>query len=141
VFSAAFSLALLGACCLPYYKVSIPSHPLMSSTVIGHQLGAWRIAIPGVAVLAVLFGIVNSILRVGVKGAVPIFVGLRVLCFAQLGLWIMAIFVHRYGTGVMSPTPSHVGVTVGWLAYSAVPVAAVALVGSFASLRRRETVR
>jgi len=133
-FAAVLSLLLVGACFLPYYMFtpSAVNLPVTNATVLDHAFGPWRIAILVVAVLCVLVGIVNSVLRVGVRGAVGVFFALRVLALAQLALWVVAL-IDRSWSGVVPLAPG-ASVSVTWVAYVAVLVAFATLGGSVASL-------
>jgi hypothetical protein len=141
------SLLLLLGCVLPYYRVgsgaaggagAAGSH---AYTVVASAFGSWRAAIPAVAALTVAIGAANSVLRVGSRGAVSVFVALRLLAFVQLGLWILAA-VDRHAYGVAFQAHGALGVpavTVTWVAWAGIAAAAAALAGSFASMGRKSS--
>jgi hypothetical protein len=132
-FVAVLCLLLLMACYLPYYRVAVPgsttdvgSHTF---TVMAGTFGAWRVAIPSIAALSVIFGIVNSILRAGSRGAVGTFVVMRLLVLADIGLWALAA-VYHHDQGPLASLPT----SVTWVSWAAVVVAVMALLGSLASM-------
>ncbi len=138
-FVAIGGLLLVAACFLPYYKVSGPGGSAsVSYTVIAHQFGAWRVAILAVAVLCVLVGLLNSALRVGVTGAVAVFITMRLLAVAQLGLWVAAL-LDKQSHGVIPAVapPGSYTTKLTWVAIAAVAISVIALAGSLASLGRR----
>lgn len=135
-FVAVLSLVLLGACFVPYYTLTpgLGDSVRQTTTVIDHAFGGWRLVIPAVSALTALIGIVNWVLKVGQRGALSVFVVLRIAVLLQLGVWVLPIFFHRYaGPVVGAGAPV---VSVGWVAYSAATVAFVAVAGSSASLGR-----
>ncbi len=141
-FVALVSLVLVSACFVPYYTVPGAIMGTVGSghlPVVSHLMGSWRLVIPAVCILTVLVGIANSLLRVGHRGAVGVFVLLRVVVFVQLGVWVLPIFektVYKPPSGL---PPTSVGVAVGWVAYSCALIAAVGIVGSFAAMGKSDT--
>jgi len=138
-FVAIAGVLLVAACFLAYYKVAQVGAPTPDSyTVLAHQFGAWRVAILVVAVLGVLVGSLNSALRVGMTGAVAVFITMRLLALAQLGLWIAAL-LDKTSHGVIpaSAAPGSYTTTVTWVAYAALALSGIALAGSLSSLGRR----
>lgn len=132
-FVAVLCLLLLMACFLPYYRVGVQgsttdvgSHTF---TVMAGVFGAWRVAIPSIAALSVVFGIVNSILRAGSRGAVGTFVVMRMLVLVDIGLWVVAAVYHHDQGPLASLATS-----VTWVAWAAMVVAVIALLGSLASM-------
>jgi|GEM_PF-4398589 len=138
-FVAGLSLVLVGACFLPYYKVSVAGTVVAKFTVIDHAFGSWRVAILAVSGLCVVIGILNSALRVGKRGAVTVFFTMRVLVLCQLGLWIAAM-VDRTWHGLVVP-PGITSTSLTWVAIVAVAVAVGALGGSVAAMGTRASPR
>ena len=136
-FVAIFSVVLLVACTLPYYRVTFNvagAVPVVRSyAVVDSAFGSWRAVIPAVAVVTIVCGVVNSFLRVGSRGAVSVFVGLRLLAFVQLGLWILAA-VERHVPSLDGTAGAALSVSVTWTAWGGIAAAAIALVGSFAAI-------
>jgi len=154
VFVAAASLLLLGACALPYYHVvSAGDSGLRAShdyTVVRNAFGSWRVALPAVGALAIVVGVVNSMLRAGATGAVSVFVALRLAALAQFGLWIVValdrqvVVAQVASPATSSPPPVPAGGTtptigVTWLAWIAIGIAFTALAGSFAAMRKPDS--
>ena len=140
-FVVVVSLVLIGACFVPYYNVpaTLTASGETHLRVIATAMGAWRLVIPAVCVLTAAIGIANSALRVGQRGAVGVFVLLRLSVLAQLALWIIPIFVTKVYDTPPGVAPTSNGVTVGWVAYSCAAVAAVAVIGSFAAMGKSDT--
>jgi hypothetical protein len=131
LFVALCAALLLAACALPFYQFApggrgVPASLSAAST----DFGSWRPALAALAAVALVAGVANALLHTGSHGAVGIFVVLRLLAFAQLAGWIAAV-VERTPRGVATTGPA---VTVTWVAWAAVGVAAAAVVGSFSSL-------
>jgi hypothetical protein len=134
-FAAILSLLLVAGCFVPFYSVHVANSKAVTTlTVLDNAYPEWRVVILIVSVLCVLVGLGNSVLRVGTSGAVPVFVALRVLVIAQLGLWVYA-FVARVPHHA-SPALSF---AVTWEAYAAMAAAFIALAGSLASIGRLTT--
>ncbi|MHB8219369.1 MAG: hypothetical protein ACYDHU_03480 [Acidimicrobiales bacterium] len=139
VFVAAIGLVLLGACFLPYYTVSGGVGTQGTFTVMNHAFGQWRLVLPALAVVTVVVGIANSVLRVGERGAVGVFYALRFVVLAQLALWVVVIFVHHFFEVTSGPRLPPVSVTVGWLAYTAAAVSLVGVAGSVSTMGTSDT--
>jgi hypothetical protein len=139
IFVATTSALLVAACFLPYYTVTGGTALQTTYTVIAHQFGEWRLALLGVAVVTVVVGIANSILRVGQRGAVGVFFTLRFLVIIQLALWIAVIFVHHFVYVTSIPSALEVSVTVSWVAYAGAAVALVGVAGSVSSMGTSDT--
>ena len=141
VFVSLASAVVLGATFLPWYEVTPPSTlsgraisaltgPL---TILDHGFGGWRYAIPIVALLAIVVGVADALIRAGQRGALLSFVVLRIIVLAQLGLVIAAI-VARTPDGLGHGMTFVVGVR--WPVWGALAAAVVAAGGSLASSGR-----
>lgn len=149
IFVGAASLLLVVACALPYYHVISAGRSGLQTandyTVLESAFGRWRLALPAVGVLAILVGVLNSFLRAGATGAVGVFVALRLVALVQLGLWILVtvdrkVAVAHAAIPALVPAPGTTPViAVTWLAWPAIGVAAAALVGSFAAMRKPDS--
>jgi hypothetical protein len=67
---------------------------LGSASLYAHGYGGWRLLIPLLAILALVLGLGNWLLRPGDRGAVMVFVVLRLVVLALLGLTVAAVFQH-----------------------------------------------
>lgn len=139
-FVAVFSIFLLVACFLPYYRITaiggVPLSAPRSFTVVDAIFGGWRAVLPVMAVATLVLGITSSILRVGSHGAVGIVSLLRFLALVQLGLWVLvAVDRQVSGTGpVAASLGANPTVALTWVAWATIAAAAVGLAGSFASM-------
>lgn len=138
-FVAVFCLLILLACVLPYYRAVGPGGVVAvggpTLRVASAAFGSWRAVLPAIAVVTAAFGVADSVLRVGSRGAVGVLAALRLLALAQLGLWILVAFFHP--VPVASRAAVGAEVTVTWVAWAAIAAAAIALAGSFASMSRQ----
>lgn len=139
IFVAVVSALLLPACALTYYNVPgvtrLGKKVTPTYTVIAHAFGSWRVLLPVLAGLAIVVGIVNAFMQVAAPGAVTVFVALRLVVIAQLGLWVLAA-VQRTPHGAAFGSGGIVTVT--WVAWAAIGIAAVAVLGSFASMGKNK---
>jgi hypothetical protein len=142
-FVAALSVLLLVACLLPYYRV-IPAGSAGLASPVHYQVvagafGAWRAVLPAVAGAGVVIGVANWLMRATTRGAVLVFVTLRLLTLAQLGLWVLVAIDRMTTRGLKAEihgTLVSPSVTVTWVAWAAIAVAVAAMAGSFASSRK-----
>lgn len=142
---ALFSVFLLVACFLPYYRVTAIGGVALSEprtfTVVDAVFGGWRIVLPVMAVATLVLGITNSVLRVGSHGAAGIVSLMRLLALIQLGLWVLVAVERRVsGTGpVAASLGANPAVALTWVALATIAAAAVALAGSFATMSNSST--
>ncbi len=137
------SLVLVVASFWPRYYV-LPSQLLVGSEkaqqpVVSDLMGSWRLLIPAACIVTALVGIVNSALRAGQRGAVGFFIALRLMVFVELAMWVIPIFERTVVKTPPGIAATSNGVTIGWFAYSAIAVAAVAVIGSFATMGKSDT--
>ena len=131
------------ACLLPYYRV-IPAGSAGLASPVHYQVvagafGSWRAVLPAVAGAGVVIGVANWLMRATTRGAVLVFVTLRLLTLAQLGLWVLVAIDRMTTRGLKADihgTLISPSVTVTWVAWAAIAVAVAAMAGSFASSRK-----
>ncbi len=141
-FVVVVSVVLVVASFLPRYYLIPPllvGSDKSQQPVVSHLMGSWRLLIPAVCIVTALVGIANSALRAGQRGAVGFFIALRLMVFVQLAMWVIPIFERTVVKTPPGIAATSKGVTVGWFAYSAVSVAAVAVIGSFAVMAKSDT--
>ncbi|MCL5445426.1 MAG: hypothetical protein M1121_05130 [Actinobacteria bacterium] len=103
-----------------------------SLTMFDHGYGGWRFILAAVLALSVVIGVINSILKVGDKGAVFVFVVLRVLCLAQLGM-IVAAIVIKTPQGIVVPHGFTSSVSLLWPIWPLLAVGVIAMGGALAA--------
>jgi hypothetical protein len=137
IFVGGVSVLLLPACFVTYYTLQGTTgsgrRVHATFTVVAQVFGSWRIVIPLVSVVCAAVGIMDGFTPVAARGAVTIFVILRVAVVGQLALWIVAIVDRTPTTPMGAP---QAGVT--WVAWASIGVAAVAVLGSLASMARNK---
>jgi len=135
IFVSGASVLLLPACLLTYYALDGVTrsgrHVHATLTVVASAMGSWRVAIPILAGLCVVAGVIDAFLPVAASGAVTVFVILRVAVVAQLGVWILTAVLRTPTVPAGSPAAS-----VTWVAWVAIGVAAIGVLGSLASKAR-----
>jgi hypothetical protein len=135
---ALLSALLIGACFLPYYRLSLTVGAgtlVFHYKVVDHLFGSWRVfVLPGVAVLCIVLGLFNTAIKPGPRRAVIVFFALRIAVLAQLGLWVF-VCVDRTST-VQVPAGAAVTTAVTWVGYVAIGVALAAVGATFATRRR-----
>jgi hypothetical protein len=99
--AALASLVLFGLTFLDWYAITLTfaAGRALQGRATVYQVGyrGWYLVIPGVAVLGVVVGVLNFLLRVTDDWAVTVFVALRLLAVAAVVLMALAlVFVHPY---------------------------------------------
>jgi len=105
---------------------------IQTLTIFDAGYGGWRIAIPFVALAALVCGIVDALLRGGDRGALLSFVLLRVLVLVQIGLVVAAIVAKTPHGALANPVVDAL-VSVRWPAWGALAASVVAVGGSLAA--------
>jgi len=126
------SAVVMVATFLPWYSVLPPSPQAATSlgelTIFDMGFGGWRWAVPGLAALGLIAGVIDAAVRPAHRGAVTAFVVLRLLVVAELAVVVLAIaFRTPHGVGAASDLAA----TIRWPAWGAL---AAAVVGSGAAV-------
>jgi hypothetical protein len=132
VFVSLASAVVVVATFLPWYAVLPPNPQAPTSigelTLFDTGFGSWRWALPAAALLAVVVGVADALARPTRRGALAVFVALRVIVLVELALVIAAIAARTpHGVGLAAELPA----TVRWPAWGSL---AAAVVGFGASL-------
>ena len=132
------SALLFAACFLPWYLLTSVDSATGSGgqtvSILDAPFGGWRMAIPLVAAVAVVCGILDAFLRADAPGAMASFIALRALVLGELGLVAVAL-ASRTPLGVAGALG--VAASLRWPAWAALGCAIVAVGGSFAAAPRK----
>jgi len=140
-FVTGFSLVVLGASMLPWYQIRVIgpgdvggalnkgfTYLLYSSTY-----GGWRVLVPVVAAITVILGLVNMFFRSGDRGAVALFMALRVAALVELGLVIATLVTRTPPHSLSIPVSTAVETVVELTVWAWIGLIA-AIVAAFSSL-------
>jgi hypothetical protein len=142
-FVALTSAVVLISTGFAWYKVAAavpgadgPNSVERSVTLFAHGYGQWRSFIPALAGVAVVAGVTNWLLRPGDRGALFVFVTLRLAALCLVGLTIAAMVVHAPRASDLSARLVFSS-SVLWPVWVAVGASVVGFVGSLASGLKR----
>ena len=139
-FVALGSAAVLVASFLPWLALTplagatAGAAPLLA-TILDPGYGGWRGFLPVAAAVGVVVGVVDAMMRSTDRGALFVFLVVRLQAVAQLGLVVATLAAKMPGPG--APVQGAVAVSLRWPAWGALAAAVVALGASAASASER----
>jgi hypothetical protein len=144
ILTAVASLVVLVAALQPWYAVrviaasgsNVSLNQMFHFTLSSSAYGGWRLLLPILCAFAALIGIMDAVLRSGDRGAVGVFVALRIVTVCELVLVIACIAVRTPALPLNLGLPQSVEtvVEVTPAAWVALVAGAIAFFSTLASL-------
>jgi hypothetical protein len=135
LFAAGTGIVIVVLTFFPFFTWAI-GDTSKEMTIWNTLYSGWYVAIPFVALLAILVGLLNFFLRPGDPGALAVFILLRLLAVASVALIACAMY-FRTPSGVRTTGALAPEISLRWAIIAALGVALVMLAASLASGLRK----